>query len=174
MKYEIDISKLNVEELKKMSPGQLTDMGICPTCFDRATNKALYGDDSKLKTYEDEEIECLFVPNPRAEGHMMISTKEHFHDMSEAPDKINEKIIRFVKAYMKILKEVYKCERVYLCTMSDGPMNHYHVQLIPRYANEERGSKNFVKPRRAYEYDEVKFKAVCEKINVYVNKKART
>ena len=31
--------------------------------------------------------------------------------------------------------------------MCDGPMNHFHVQLIPRYAHEKRGSKNFVKPR---------------------------
>mgnify|MGYP003299721288 CR=1 FL=1 len=58
---------------------------------------------------------------------------------------INEKIIRFVKVYMNIIVEVFGCERVYLCTMSDGPMNHYHVQLIPRYSFEERGSKNFVK-----------------------------
>jgi len=165
MKYKINIKKLDVEKLKSLTPGELTDMGICPTCFDRATNRALYGDDSKLKTYEDEDIECLFVPNPRSEGHMMISTKEHFHDMSEASDYINEKIIRFSKAYMNILKKVYNCVRVYLCTMADGPMNHYHVQLIPRYEHEERGSKNFVKPRKKYEYNAEKFKKVCALIN---------
>lgn len=169
MSYKINIKELDVEFLKNLSPGELTDRGICPTCFDRATNRLLYGDDSLLKTYEDEEIECLFVANPRAQGHMMISTKQHFHDMSEAPDFINEKIIRFAKAYMKIIKEVYDCERVYLCTMSDGPMNHYHVQLIPRYSNEERGSKNFVKPRQKYVFDQQKFNLVCQKIKQYAN-----
>ena len=167
MKYELKIDELDVEKLKHLSPGQLTDMGICPTCFDRATNGALYGDDSLLKTYEDDDIECLFVPNPRAKGHMMISTKEHFHDMSEAPDYINEKIVRYAKAYMNIIKEVYGCVRVYLCTMADGPMNHYHVQLIPRYENEERGSKNFVKPRQPYLYEKDKFDKVCLMINKY-------
>lgn len=167
MSYKIDIDKLDVNFLKQLSPGELTDRGICPTCFDRATNRALYGDDSMLKTFEDEDIECLFVPNPRAQGHMMISTKEHYHDMSEAPDFVNEKIIRFAKAYMKIIKEVFACERVYLCTMSDGPMNHYHIQLIPRYITEERGSKNFVKPRQKYIYDEKKFNLVCKKIKSY-------
>jgi diadenosine tetraphosphate (Ap4A) HIT family hydrolase len=34
--------------------------------------------------------------------------------------------------------------------MCDGPMNHFHVQLIPRYRQEKRGSKNFVKPRQDY------------------------
>ena len=33
---------------------------------------------------------------------------EHYHDMSEAPDAINEKIIRFSKQFMIILKKVYK------------------------------------------------------------------
>ena len=167
MGYKIDIDSLDVETLKKLKPGQLTDMGICPTCFDRATNRALYGDDSLLKTYEDKDIECLFVPNPRAEGHMMISTQKHYHDMSEAPDKINEKIIRYAKAYMNIIKEVYGCERVYMCTMADGPMNHYHIQLIPRYKEEERGSQNFVKPRQKYVYDEYKFNKVKQKIEEY-------
>ena len=169
-KYKIDISKLDVEKLKHLKPGDLTDMGICPTCFDRATNRSLYGDDSQLKTFEDEDIECLFVPNPRAKGHMMISAKEHYHDLAEAPDYINEKIIRFTKQYMNILKEVYGCVRVYLCTMADGPMNHYHVQLIPRYDFEERGSKNFVKPRSKYVFEKDKFEQVCKLINSYVKK----
>jgi len=156
---------MNEEELLKLTPGELTDLGICPTCFNRSHNNALYGDDSKLKTYEDEDIECLFVPNPREKGHMMIASKEHFHDMMEASDEINIKMFKFAKEYMKIIKNVYGCERVYLCTMCDGPMNHYHIQLIPRYFYEKRGSNNFVKPRQEYVYDEDKFKEVTKKIN---------
>ncbi len=148
---------MNDLDLLKLSPGELVDMGICPTCFDRAHNGALYGDNAHTLLYEDEDIECFFVGNPRSEGHMAISTMQHYHDMSEAPDHINEKIARFAKRFMLILCEVYGCERVYLCSMCDGANNHYHVQLIPRYAHEKRGSKNFVKPRRSYVYDEAKF-----------------
>ncbi len=158
------------KELLKLSPKELTDMGVCPTCLNRKYNGAVFGDDSKLKLYEDKDIECLFVGNPRAVGHMMISTQTHYHDMSEAPDCINEKIIRFAKQFMIILKQVYKCERVYLCTMSDGPMNHYHVQLIPRYKDEERGSKNFIKPRKQYVYNEQKFNKVRRLISEYAKK----
>lgn len=155
------------EELLKLSPRELTDLGICPTCFNRKTGGALYGDDSELKVYEDKDIECLFVPNPRADGHMIIATKEHYHDLSEAPDEINEKIIRFAKRFMIIIKEVYKCERVYVCSMCDGANNHYHVQLIPRYAFETRGSGNFVKPRKEYTFDEQKFNEVKQRIAQY-------
>ena len=152
----MEFTQEQIEKYLKMSPGELNDNGVCPTCFDRYTGGKLYGDSTNLLIYKDADLECLFVPNPRADGHMMISTINHYHDLSEAPDHINEKIIRFTKQFMIAIKEIYKCERVYLCTMSDGPMNHYHVQLIPRYSFEERGSKNFVKPRKQYVFDKNK------------------
>ena len=153
--------------LLKKSPGELVDLGICPTCFNRENGGVLYGENQHTLIYEDQDIECFFVKNPRAEGHMCISTITHYHDMSEAPDRINEKIVRFGKRFMIILREVYGCERVYMCTMCDGPNNHYHIQLIPRYGFEERGSRNFVKPRKEYLYDEEKFNKTNEMITMY-------
>ncbi len=155
---------MNVSELLKLSPGELVDRGICPTCLNRETGGALYGDNSDKLLYEDNDIECFFVGNPRSAGHMCISTVRHFHDMSEAPDEINEKIVRFAKQFMIILSEVYGCERVYMCTMCDGPNNHYHIQLIPRYADEKRGSSNFTKPRGVYVFNKDKFNTVKERI----------
>lgn len=159
------------EELLKLSPGELVDMGICPTCFDRENGGALYGDRSDKMLYEDADIECFFVGNPRAAGHMCISTVEHYHDMSEAPDCLNEKIIRFAKRFMQFLREEYGCERVYMCTMCDGPNNHYHIQLIPRYAYEKRGSGNFVKPRTAYVFEREKTEALRKKITRYASER---
>lgn len=160
---------MDEKELLKLSVGELIDLGICPTCFNRAHNGALYGDMTDKMLYEDDDIECFFVGNPRAEGHMCISTVKHFHDMSEAPDYINEKIVRFAKQFMLIIKDVYNCERVYICSMCDGLNNHYHVQLIPRYGFEKRGSRNFVKERKAYVFDETKFNAVKQMIKKYAN-----
>ena len=166
MKY----SQKTIKKYYDYSPRELVDAGICPTCFDKATNGKIYGDPTNLMIYEDKDIECLFVANPRAVGHMMISTKKHFHDMAECTDRLNKKIVCFAKQFMKILCEVFGCERVYLCTMADGPMNHYHVQLIPRYSFEERGSKNFVKPRGEYVYDKEKVDLVRSKILEYAKK----
>ena len=129
----------------------------------------MYGDNIDKLIYEDKDIEWFFVGNPRADGHMCISSINHYHDLSEAPDYLNEKIIRFTKKFMIIIKEVYKCERVYMCTMCDGPNNHYHIQLIPRYSYEKRGSKNFVKERHCYVYDEIKLNKVKEMIIDFVN-----
>ena len=155
---------------KGLSAKELTDLGICPTCFDRQTGRSVFGDDSKLKFFEDADIECMFISNPRAVGHLISTPKEHYHDMADAPDKINEKIIRFTKKLMNVEKNLFGCERVYLCTMSDGPMNHYHVQLIPRYKEEERGSKNFVKPRREYVFDQEKFETIKNEMQKFAKK----
>ena len=163
MEYSKDV----IEKYFDFEVKDLVDAGICPTCFDRATKGRVFGDDSKLKVYEDADIECLFVNNPRANGHMIITTKNHYHNMAECPEELNDKIFRFAKQLMIAIKEVFGCESVYLCTMCDGPMNHYHVQLIPRYAFEERGSKNFVKPRKDYVYDEEKINLVRQKIKDY-------
>ena len=164
---------VKTEELLKLSPGELVDMGICPTCFNRENNGVLYGDNSDKILYNDSDIECFLVGNPRADGHMCISTIEHYHDMSEAPDWLNEKIVRFAKKFMKIICDVYKCERVYLCTMCDGPNNHYHVQLIPRYAHEKRGSSNFIKARGVYKYDEEKVNSIRRQIDEYASKEEK-
>lgn len=73
--------------------------------------------------------------------------------MMEIDDETCTEIFLLAKKVMNIIKEVYKSESVYLCTMCDGLMNHFHVQLIPRYSFEKRGSKNFVKPRFEYKED---------------------
>ena len=70
--------------------------------------------------------------------------------MMEIPDDLCDKVFNFAKKTMNIIKKIYCCESVYLCTMCDGLMNHFHIQLIPRYCFEKRGSKNFVKERREY------------------------
>jgi diadenosine tetraphosphate (Ap4A) HIT family hydrolase len=151
---------MNKSELLKKTPAELVDMGICPTCLNRECGGALYGSDEETLVYRDEDIECFFVGNPRARGHMAISTETHYHDMSEAPDELNAKIVKYSAFLMRAIKEVYACERVYLCTMCDGPMNHYHVQLIPRYSEEKRGSKNFVKPRSEYVFERDRFEKI--------------
>ena len=63
------------------------------------------------------------------------------------------------------MKKIFNVESVYLCTMCDGPMNHFHVQLIPRYSFEKRGSKNFVKPRKEYIEDKEKIEKLRKLLN---------
>jgi len=152
------------EDLTKLSIKELMDRGICPTCLNRETGGAIYGDNSHTQLYIDEDIEIVFVPNPRSRGHLAIISVPHYKNMLEAPDYLNEKIIRYSKFLMNELVKAYGCETVYLCTMCDGKINHYHIQLIPRYKEEAIGSKNFVKERKAYVFEEDKFRYLRDKL----------
>ena len=158
-----EIIKLLKEE--KIGVKDIVDNAICPTCFDRENNHVLYGENEDKMIYEDDDFECFLVGNPRSPGHTAISTKKHFKDMMEIDDELCKKIFVLSKKVMNELKDVYKSESVYLCTMCDGPMNHFHVQLIPRYSYENRGSKNFVKPRSEYVEDITKLEELRRRLN---------
>ena len=146
--------------MEKLTPAELTDRGICPTCYNKEHDNCLYGDISDKLLYENDLFECFLVGNPRANGHTAISSKKHYKDMMEIPDDLCKEVYVFAKKVMNVLKEVYKSESVYLCTMCDGPMNHFHIQLIPRYDFEKRGSKNFVKERQEYIEDKDKIEKI--------------
>lgn len=143
-----------------ISPAILTDLGICPTCYDTENNNCLYGDVTDRFLFENANYQCFLCNTPRADGHVIISTKVHYKDMMDIPDELCSEIFIFSKKVMNIIKDVYNSESVYLCTMCDGPMNHFHVQLIPRYNFEKRGSKNFVKPRKDYIEDNDKIEKI--------------
>ncbi len=163
MCYDLDegmVSYMN----KKITPAELTDQGICPTCYDRENNFIVYGDNSENVLFENERFECFLIGNPRSDGHTVISSKKHYKDMMEADDELLSEMFPFAKKCMNILKDVYGAESVYLCTMCDGPMNHFHIQLIPRYSYEKRGSKNFVKERKEYVRDSEKVEVLRERL----------
>lgn len=136
--------------MEQLTAAMLTDQGICPTCYDRTHDHALFGDCSDQMLYENSLFEVLLVDRPRAAGHTVIISKAHYKDMMAIPDDLCEAAFVLAKRTMNTLRQVYGAESVYLCTMCDGPMNHFHVQLIPRYAEEKRGSRNFVKERKPY------------------------
>lgn len=145
-----------METTERITPAMLTDMGICPTCYSRAHNNCFFDEPETKLLYENDLFECSLVDKPRSEGHTVIVSKVHYKDMMEIPDDLCSAVYVFAKKMMCILKRVYGAESVYLCTMCDGPMNHFHVQLIPRYGFEKRGSMNFVKERKEFMEDREK------------------
>lgn len=137
----------------KLDNAVLTDQGICPTCYNKKFDNVIFGDNSEMIVYQDDLIEAFFVGSPRAKGHLAIFSIKHYKDMTEIDDELNTHIYKLSKKAMISLKQITGAESIYLCTMCDGPNNHFHIQLIPRYATEKRGSINFVKPRQEYKHD---------------------
>ena len=127
----------------------LWEKGICPSCYN-FEHGGIYNDFTERLLYEDDMLYCFFEERPRSVGHTIILLKDHYHDMSQIPDDVCAAVYLFAKKAMNVLKDVLEVERVYLCTMCDGKINHFHVQLIPRHPNTPIGSKNFVKERMNY------------------------
>ena len=127
----------------------LQEKGICPTCYN-FEHGGIYNDFTDRMLYEDDMLYCFFEEKPRAVGHTIILLKDHYQDMSEISDEVCTVVYVFAKKVMNVLKDVLGVERVYLCTMCDGKVNHFHVQLIPRHPNTPIGSKNFINERKSY------------------------
>lgn len=81
----------------KVGVSDIVDSGICPTCFDKQNNHILYGNNTDKMIFEDNKFECFLVGNPRAEGHVAISTKKHFKNMMEIDDKTCNEIFLLAK-----------------------------------------------------------------------------
>ena len=148
-----------------ITAAELTDRGICTTCYDREHESCVFGDPVERILYENEGFSCLLITNPRAPGHAIVVTKDHYKDMMELPEGLCREVYGFASRAMCAIKDVYGAESVYLCTMCDGPMNHFHLQMIPRYSYERRGSRNFVKERQEYIHDAEKVIALRKLLN---------
>lgn len=153
LKNKSDEEIVELLKEKKISSADLTDNGICPTCFNKKYNGVVFHDNPNTVLYEDDKIFCTLEGRPRCPGHTIILTKEHYKDIMDLPNDLLAYITCFATKLMRIIKEEYGSESVYLVTMCDGPMNHFHYQLIPRYNYEKRGSTNFVKERQDLEID---------------------
>lgn len=160
--YLVKLGYLDESEQLLLTPAELVDNGICPTCYDRTHGHCLYGDPADKLLYENDLFACMLIGAPRAPGHAVIVTKAHYKDMMDAPDDLCSAVYVFARKAMNAIRTVYGARSVYLCTMCDGPMNHFHVQLIPRYSHEKRGSRNFVKERKPYQPDVEKIEKLRE------------
>jgi len=117
-------------------------------------NGRIFSDLKDRMFYEDDAMFCFFEEHPRAVGHAILFVKKHYEDMTYLPDALCASAFLLAKRVMNVLKYALGVKKVYLCTMCDGNVNHFHIQLIPRHPHTEIGSKNFVKPREEHIEDE--------------------
>jgi histidine triad (HIT) family protein len=119
------------------------EKGVCFSCENFITGD-IFPDDG-LIIYEDELVRCQFEKFPRATGQTIIVSKEHYEDISEMPLNLGIHILKICDAIIKLHKEILGAEKVYMCTICDGKINHLHFQLFPRLNGEKIGYENFVR-----------------------------
>ncbi len=123
----------------------LSAQGICYQCEELSTGEIL-GEQAIIT--EDDLIRVVLASDPRTPGHTIIVWKPHAHDFSELDDDSTARLFITCRDVARALKNTLAgVERVYQVTMCDGPINHLHIQLIPRYAHTPIGSQRLVDPR---------------------------
>ena len=83
--------------------------------------------------------------DPRVTGHTIVVWKPHAHDFTELDDAATGRLFTVCRDVARAIRRALPgVERVYQVTMCDGPVNHLHIQLIPRYAGTPIGSRRLV------------------------------
>jgi diadenosine tetraphosphate (Ap4A) HIT family hydrolase len=118
--------------------------GICYACYDLQTGE-LFRDQHVV--FEDSHFRVALDLNPRMRGHTIVLYKPHREDISELTGEEAGCVFAFCVLVTRAIKEGLGAEKVYVNTMCDGGINHFHLQLFPRYPGDPVGSKRFVAPR---------------------------
>lgn len=91
--------------------------------------------------YEDETVMAFMDMDPINEGHVLVTTKEHYLDADEIPDEILTHIMLLSKKIVSALKEIYQ-PNGYTIMQNGGTFNdvgHYHLHIFPRYIGDGFG-----------------------------------
>lgn len=124
---------------------KLNEQGVCYQCRELSDADVL-GPQHLIA--DDEDVRVVLASDPRVPGHTIVVWKPHVHDFTELDDAATARLFTTCRNVARALRAALTgVERVYQVTMCDGPLNHLHVQLIPRYAGTPLGSRRLVDPR---------------------------
>ncbi|MFC7464063.1 HIT family protein [Brachybacterium sp. GCM10030252] len=124
---------------------ELTEKGICYQCEELSTGLVL-GPQSLV--LDEPDVRVALAADPRAPGHTIVVWKAHVQDFTSLEDADVTRLFTVCRDVAKALRAALSgVERVYQVSMCDGPVNHLHIQLIPRYSDVPIGSQRLVDPR---------------------------
>jgi diadenosine tetraphosphate (Ap4A) HIT family hydrolase len=124
---------------------ELAENGVCYQCEELSTGSVLGPQHLVL---DEPDMRVVLASDPRSPGHTIVVWKPHVQDFSELGDADVTKLFTVCRDVARSLRTALAgVERVYQVSMCDGPVNHLHVQLIPRYAGVPIGSRRLVDPR---------------------------
>lgn len=90
--------------------------------------------------YEDECFRVILDLNPATRGHALILPKEHAANLYELPDETAQAVLVLAKKLAVTMNEKLGCDGLNL-VQNNGEaagqtVPHFHLHMIPRYAND--------------------------------------
>lgn len=102
--------------------------------------KIANGEISSKALYEDEAFKVILDLGPATRGHALILPKDHADNLYQLPDETASKVLVLAKKMATLMTEKLGCDGFNL-VQNNGEaagqtVNHFHMHLIPRYADD--------------------------------------
>jgi len=103
----------------------------------------LRGNSPASFTYEDDTVVAFMDVQPITHGHMLVVPREHAVLMSDVDDAVAMRTFRVARKLSSVVRSTLGASGVNLF-VADGEtafqdVPHFHVHVIPRYANDGFG-----------------------------------
>lgn len=110
--------------------------------------KLANGEIPTAKLYEDDDFSVILDANPATKGHALILPKAHYADITEMPEELTAKAFVLAKKMGSHLKETLEADGLNIVQNNGEKAGqtvfHFHIHLIPRYADGPRIVANWV------------------------------
>ena len=105
--------------------------------------KIVDGDVPSMRVYEDERTLAIMDINPVNSGHCLVITKAHAPDLFEAEIEDLQAAIATAQRVALAIREALKPDGLNMLQANGAAafqsVLHYHLHLIPRWANDGKG-----------------------------------
>jgi histidine triad (HIT) family protein len=96
-----------------------------------------------MKVYDDERTMCFMDINPLNAGHCLVVTKAHAPTIFESKDEDLQAAIVTAKRVARALRQAVKPDGLNMLQANGAAafqsVPHFHLHLIPRWTNDNRG-----------------------------------
>ena len=98
------------------------------------------GEIKSWTVYEDNLVKAFLDSNPVSEGHTLIIPKKHHENIYDIPENILKRIATVTKKLADAYNSALDAKAVNILHASGKEAQqsvfHFHIHLIPRYAND--------------------------------------
>ena len=92
--------------------------------------------------YKDEDFNVILDLAPATKGHALILPKQHADNIYDLPDDTAAKVFVLAKKLAQMMTERLGCEGFNIVqnngTVAGQTVFHFHLHLIPRYADDQQ------------------------------------
>jgi len=121
--------------------------------------KIANGEIPTREIYNDSDFRVILDMNPATKGHALILPKVHADSLFDLPDDVAAKVLPLAKKLSTKMAASLNCQGVNLVQnngeVAGQTVKHFHLHIIPRYADD--GQSILWKPQQvpAEELDQV-------------------